>query len=62
MAVVYNIKAVFSKQSFARVGAERQTNIQIHKQTYKHTHFLGNNFSTPGTRPQLVFGRLWACA
>ena len=34
MAVVYDIKAVFSKQSFAHVGIERQTNI------HTNTHFL----------------------
>ena len=24
--------------------------------------FYENNFSKPGARPQLAFGRLWACA
>ena len=51
MAVVYDIKAVFSKQSFAHVGVERQTNIR----TNTHT-FFGSNFSKPGARPQLAFG------
>ena len=33
---IYNIKAVFNQQSFAHVGAERQTNYtNIH--TYTHT-------------------------
>ena len=34
MAVVYDIKAVFSKQSFAHVGVERQTNIRTNTHTF----------------------------
>ena len=52
---IYHIKAVFSEQSFAHMGAERQTNIQTNIHTYKHTHFSENNFSKPGVRPQLAF-------
>jgi len=40
----------------------RKTNIHTHIQTYKHTHFLENNFSKPGTCPQPAFGQQWAHA
>ena len=38
MVFIYHIlKAVFSEQSFAHVGAERQTNIQTYIHTNTHT-------------------------
>ena len=41
MAFIYHIKAIFSEQSFAHMGGERQTYIQ--------TNTLSeNNFSKPG--------------
>ena len=51
MGFISQIQAAFSKQSFAHLGVERQTNVQtniytyIH--TYKHTHSSENNFSKP---------------
>ena len=42
MAFIYHIKAVFSKQNFAHVGAERQT---IYKHTYIQTHTFQKTIS-----------------
>ena len=52
MAFIYHIKAVFSKQSFAHMGVERQTNIQtyiVHANTHTHT-----------PTADLTFGNLYA--
>ena len=37
MALIYHIKAVFSKQSFTHMGVERQTNIHTYIHTNTHT-------------------------
>ena len=50
MAFIYHIKAVFSEQNFAHVGAERQRNIQTNIQTYIHTHTLQKTISVNQAR------------
>ena len=40
MTFISRIKVVFSEQSFAHMGMERQTNIQIYKHTYIQTDTL----------------------
>ena len=45
MAFISHIKAVFSEQSFAPAGAERQTDIQTYVDTYKHTHTFWKTIS-----------------
>ena len=45
MAFIYHIKAVFSEQSFAHVGVERQTNIQTYIHTNTYTLFGKTNIA-----------------
>ena len=55
MAFICHIKAVFSEQNFAHVGAERQTNIQkTYIQTYMqtHTHTFRKTISVNQARAQ----------
>ena len=50
MAFISHIKAAFSEQRFALMGAERQTNI--------HAHVLENKLSKPDMHPPTASRRL----
>ena len=62
MVFIYHIKTVFSEQSFAHMGAERQTNIQTDIHTYIQTHTFRKAISVNQVRTQPAFGQLWAHA
>ena len=43
MAFIYHITVVFSKQTFAHMGVERQTNIQTNIQTHTFWKIISVN-------------------
>ena len=57
MAFIYHIKAFLANKILLTWVRKDK---QIYKHTYIQTHFLENNFSKPGMRPQPAKGQLWA--